>query len=39
MKSFSILFARYKGNLNTHVEGAKTIKKLVPGDKVLVTEA
>ncbi len=39
MTSFSILFARYKGNLQTMVEGALAIEKLVPGDKVLVAEA
>jgi [FeFe] hydrogenase H-cluster maturation GTPase HydF len=39
MTSFSILFARYKGNLTTLVEGAKAIENLVPGDKVLVAEA
>jgi [FeFe] hydrogenase H-cluster maturation GTPase HydF len=39
MTSFSILFARYKGDLNTFVEGAKTIEKLVPGDKILIAEA
>jgi [FeFe] hydrogenase H-cluster maturation GTPase HydF len=39
MTSFSILFARYKGNLISLVEGAKAIEDLVPGDKVLVAEA
>jgi len=39
MTSFSILFARYKGNLTTLIEGANAIKNLVPGDKVLVAEA
>lgn len=39
MTSFSILFARYKGNLKALVEGANAIKNLVPGDKVLVAEA
>ncbi|OPX92927.1 MAG: tRNA modification GTPase MnmE [Syntrophorhabdus sp. PtaU1.Bin002] len=39
MTSFSILFARYKGNLTTLVEGAKAIEDLVPGDKVLIAEA
>jgi [FeFe] hydrogenase H-cluster maturation GTPase HydF len=39
MTSFSILFARYKGNLQTLVEGARAIENLVPGDKVLVAEA
>jgi len=39
MTSFSILFARYKGNLTTLIEGANAIKNLVPGDRVLVAEA
>ncbi|HNT68055.1 MAG TPA: [FeFe] hydrogenase H-cluster maturation GTPase HydF [Syntrophorhabdaceae bacterium] len=39
MTSFSILFARYKGNLVTLAEGAKAVKSLVPGDKVLIAEA
>lgn len=39
MTSFSILFARYKGDLRTFVEGAKAIGELRPGDKVLIAEA
>ncbi|MDI6725405.1 MAG: [FeFe] hydrogenase H-cluster maturation GTPase HydF [Smithellaceae bacterium] len=39
MTSFSILFARYKGNLQTLVEGTKAIGNLVPGDRVLIAEA
>ena len=39
MTSFSILFARYKGNLKSLVEGVKAIEDLVPGDKVLIAEA
>ena len=39
MTSFSILFARQKGNLTTLVEGVKAVEKLAPGDKVLVAEA
>jgi [FeFe] hydrogenase H-cluster maturation GTPase HydF len=39
MTSFSILFARYKGNLKTLAEGAKAIEDLVPGDRVLIAEA
>ena len=39
MTSFSILFARHKGNLNSLVEGAKAVENLVPGDKVLIAEA
>jgi len=37
--SFSILFARHKGDLATLVEGAKAVENLVPGDRVLVSEA
>ncbi len=39
LTSFSILFARYKGDLQTLVEGVLAVKKLKPGDKVLVVEA
>jgi [FeFe] hydrogenase H-cluster maturation GTPase HydF len=39
MTSFSILFARHKGNLAALVEGAKAVENLSPGDKVLVAEA
>jgi [FeFe] hydrogenase H-cluster maturation GTPase HydF len=39
MTSFSILFARQKGNLTTLVEGVRAVEKLQPGDKVLVAEA
>ena len=39
MTSFSILFARHKGDLSTLVEGAKAIEGLSPGDRVLVSEA
>jgi len=39
MTSFSILFARHKGNLTSLVEGAKAVEDLVPGDKVLIAEA
>lgn len=39
LTSFSILFARYKGDLQTLVEGVLTVKKLKPGDKVLIAEA
>jgi len=39
LTSFSILFARYKGNLEVLVEGAKAVKNLKPGDRVLVSEA
>ncbi len=37
--SFSILFARYKGDLKTLVEGLRAIPNLKPGDRVLIAEA
>ncbi len=39
MTSFSILFARSKGNLPELVRGARAIEKLQDGDKVLIAEA
>jgi [FeFe] hydrogenase H-cluster maturation GTPase HydF len=39
LTSFSILFARHKGDLETLVNGIKSIDKLKPGDKVLIAEA
>lgn len=38
LTSFSILFARYKGNLATVVEGAAMLDRLQDGDKVLISE-
>jgi [FeFe] hydrogenase H-cluster maturation GTPase HydF len=38
MTSFSILFARFKGDLEELVKGAKAIETLKDGDKVLVSE-
>ena len=38
LTSFSILFARYKGNLGTLIEGAEAIDRLKKGDRVLVAE-
>lgn len=38
LTSFSILFARYKGNLDLLVQGAKAIERLQDGDKVLISE-
>ena len=38
MTSFSILFARYKGDLQTFVDGARAIDSLKAGDEVLVSE-
>lgn len=37
--SFSVLFARYKGDLPTLVAGVRAVKDLKPGDKVLIAEA
>ena len=39
MSSFSIVFARYKGDLDTLVAGAKRIGTLKETDKVLICEA
>jgi [FeFe] hydrogenase H-cluster maturation GTPase HydF len=38
LTSFSILFARNKGDLEELVKGAKAIEKLKNGDKILVSE-
>jgi len=39
LTSFSILFARHKGDLKTLVSGARRIESLKPGDSVLIAEA
>lgn len=39
LTSFSILMARYKGELDIFARGAKAIDDLKPGDKVLIAEA
>ena len=39
LTSFSILFARLKGDLVAQVEGALAIEQLRPGDRVLIAEA
>jgi len=39
MTSFSILFARFKGDLVEFVRGALAIENLVAGDKVLICES
>lgn len=39
LTSFSILFARLKGDLNTFSKGAKAIEKLQDGDRVLILES
>ncbi|BBB90587.1 MAG TPA: [FeFe] hydrogenase H-cluster maturation GTPase HydF [Methylomusa anaerophila] len=38
LTSFSILFARHKGDLETLVAGAKAVDHLKAGDKVLISE-
>lgn len=38
LTSFSILFARYKGNLEGAVKGAAMLDRLSDGDKVLISE-
>ena len=38
LTSFSILFARYKGDLVTLVEGAMRLSELKDGDRVLISE-
>lgn len=38
LTSFSILFARYKGNLKTVVNGAHTLDRLEDGDRILISE-
>lgn len=38
LTSFSILFARFKGNLKAAAAGAATIDRLKDGDKILISE-
>lgn len=38
LTSFSILFARYKGDLSKLIEGAKKLKNLKDGDTILISE-
>ncbi len=38
LTSFSILFARYKGDLATVVQGAAQLDRLKDGDKILISE-
>ena len=38
LTSFSILFARYKGNLKTLVNGASALDSLKNGDRILISE-
>ena len=39
LTSFSIIFARHKGDLDTLAEGARHVSNLKPGAKVLIAEA
>ena len=38
LTSFSILFARYKGNLESAVRGVSALNRLEAGDKILISE-
>lgn len=38
LTSFSILFARYKGNLQEAVRSANTLKEIKNGDRILISE-
>lgn len=39
LTSFSVLMARYKGDIDQLIAGARFIENLRPGDKVLISEA
>lgn len=39
LTGFSVLFARFKGDIATLIEGTRAIEKLKPGDHVLVAES
>ncbi|MGN1072201.1 MAG: [FeFe] hydrogenase H-cluster maturation GTPase HydF [Bradymonadia bacterium] len=39
LTGFSVLFARFKGELHTLTQGALALSRLKPGDRVLVAEA
>lgn len=39
MTSFSILFARFKGDLVAYVRGTMAIESLQPGDRILIAES
>ena len=39
LTTFSIIFARNKGDLETFIEGGKKIEKLTCGDKILIAES
>ena len=38
LTSFSILFSRYKGDLETQLQGVRTLEELVDGDTILMAE-
>ena len=38
LTSFSILFARYKGNLDTLVRGVTALDQIRDGDRILIAE-
>lgn len=38
LTSFSILFSRYKGDLETQLQGVRTLKELEDGDTILMAE-
>ena len=39
LTSFSIVFARHKGDLNAYIQGVKQIENLKDGDEILIAEA
>ena len=39
LTSFSILFARYKGDIQLFVEGAKTLERITASSRILIAEA
>lgn len=39
LTGFSVLFARFKGDLPTFIDGTRAVAKLKPGDHVLVAES
>ena len=39
LTSFSILFARYKGDINLFTEGAKALEKITASSRILIAEA
>ena len=39
LTSFSILFARYKGDINLFIEGTKILERLTPTSRILIAEA